>query len=414
MADVAFMGDDEDFNIGYDSLDQLEQFEQRREQLLEEEKMRVQPYIRDYFLNVPSTEQAEIFTEMILYISNAQQYNWIYNRIYKIANDYLTNAQLRFNLQEREIGIIAYVHSNTLADKAIEYAKDILLAAHERYEYIENRPPPQEPRSGIEPDDYSDNRIPWQNMRWEPVTILEKEILVYRRHLIAADHITLPDEIKVKDSNGVDYGISRWNLNRYPTNEEDGVKVTLIEQRTWIFVSWNDNPRDHLYFSPNSPNTEDYIIVKRVFHDDNTMCRIFFADRKQAIDGAFKNYPHPPPEEEEEYEIVAPPEEEEEEEEEGEVVAPIPAPPRRVVRRNPEPQIREFDIKLPSRIANLIITDAVNKQEMCSITFDVLTRENVLITSCFHLFVKTALQEWTKTSTACPLCRERMTWVWFN
>jgi hypothetical protein len=103
---------------------------------------------------------------------------------------------------------------------------------------------------------------------------------------------------------------------------------------------------------------------------------------------------------------------EEAKEEEEEIV--IVAPPRRVVRRHPEPPTREFDIKLPSHIADLIITDAVNKEEMCPITFDALTHENTLITSCFHLFVKTALQEWAKTSTACPLCRERMTWVWCN
>ena len=409
MADVAFMGDDEDFNIGYDSLDQLEQFEQfeqRREQFLEEEKMRVQPYIRDYFLNVPSTEQAEIFTEMILYISNAQQYNWIYDRIYKIANEYLTNAQLRFNLQEREMGIIAYVHSNTLADKAIQYAKDILLAAHQRYEYVENRPLAEGPRNGLIDTDFA-RGIPWNLDNWQPVIILEKDIYVRSYYLDNID-VNRGDLLIVEDvDEHLNHFIERRALRYSPTEEDlidhpnDWVKVKLVEQRTWIF-----NGIGGKY--PFTPNTDNYIMVRKIFNDADT--RILFADRSWSGTGTgmIANYPYVPEEEEEDEE-----EEVEEEEEEGEVVARIPAPPQRVVRHL-FPPIREFYIKLPNRIANLIITDAVNKQEMCSITFDALTRENVLITSCFHLFDKTALKEWIKTSKACPLCREQMTWIWCN
>lgn len=397
MTDVAFMGDDEDFNTGYDLLEPVEQFERRREQLLNEEKIKIIPYIRDYYLTELNETRADVFAEMILYISESEYYDWIYDRLRKIAEEYLITARLRFNLEQREIGIIAYIHSNTLDSTAIQYAKDILFAAMEMNDYIENRPPPQPPRTGIEPIDYSNNRIPWHNESWEPVTIFEKEILVYRRHLIAADHITLPDELKVKDSNGVDYGISRWNLTRYPTNEDDAVKVTLIEQRTWIFVSWTDTPRDYLYLCPNSSNTEDYIMVKRIFHD-NRNCRIFFADRKQAVQGAFNVYPRPPPEYDEE--------------EEDEVVAPMHPPPR-VVRRAPAsaPTTNGFAVVLPVHIGTIIVNDYISKGESCPITMDPFTLDTAAITSCFHLFDYNAIKTWIETSQDCPVCRQRLTWL---
>ena len=391
MADVAFMDDDEDFNIGYDSLDQLEQFEQfeqRREQLLEEEKMRVQPYIRDYFLYVPNTERADIFTEMILYISNAQQYNWIYDRVYKIANTYLTNAQLRFNLQEREMGIIAYVHSNTLADKAIQYAKDILLAAHERYEYVENRPPPEERRNGLIDADFAPG-IPVNLYGWQPVIILEKNIYV-RSHYLDNVDVNRRDLLIVEDVNEhLNHFIERRALRYLPSEEDlierpdDWVKVKLVEQRTWIF---NEGRK-----YPFTPNTDNYIMVRKVFRD--TGIRILFADRSWSgmDNGMLANYP-PIPEEEEE-----------EAEEEEEIVAPPP----RVVRRFPEPPTNNIvDMVMPNKLFNHIITDAVNNGDTCSITFEPLIMENAVVLSCFHIFDNTAIHKWMETNESCPLCRK--------
>lgn len=59
----------------------------------------------------------------------------------------------------------------------------------------------------------------------------------------------------------------------------------------------------------------------------------------------------------------------------------------------------------PSYVCELLIADAVNKNETCPIIYEPLTRENAVVTSCFHVFSRAAFLEWKKKSAECPACR---------
>ena len=402
MADVAFMVDDEDFNIGYDLLDPLERFERRREQLLDEETKKLMEYVfKFYSFYRAEGDESDMsnfltigFCEMILYMSDPEKYDWIYDRLHKLADRYLNNGQMRFMLEQYEIAIMAHIYGNTIDDNIKEFARHIILAAEEHNDYRENRPPPQPERSGIEPSDYADPRNPHRYHGWQPVYILEKEIYVRFNCLIPtepAPNEISTDALKVKDSNDRLYYIERSELKHYLAYGESNdfgqwVKVKLIEQRTWLY--WHETG----HYCPNTSNTDDYIMVRRVFYDETDNCRIIFVDRKPRSDGwMFKDYPPPA------VQYIA------EEEEEEEIVV-VPAPPRRSYTHQRSSVI---DMVMPNDLFNHIITDAVNKGETCSITFEPLTAENATVLSCFHIFDNDAIHKWVETNESCPLCRAR-------
>jgi hypothetical protein len=118
----------------------------------------------------------------------------------------------------------------------------------------------------------------------------------------------------------------------------------------------------------------------------NSDPRILFFDRKTSgYDGELDNYP-----EESNYVPVNRNVEEETEEEEEDVSG---------------------SVQLPNHIATLIVTDAMNKGDTCSITFEPLVLENTAITSCFHLFNYEAITTWLNNNDTCPLCRHNLTWL---
>lgn len=84
-----------------------------------------------------------------------------------------------------------------------------------------------------------------------------------------------------------------------------------------------------------------------------------------------------------------------------EALGPWPAtfhivPARTVVEGQPLP---------PTYVSNLLISDAITKNETCPINYDTITKENAVVTSCFHVFSREALTVWRKKSTECPKCR---------
>ena len=64
---------------------------------------------------------------------------------------------------------------------------------------------------------------------------------------------------------------------------------------------------------------------------------------------------------------------------------------------------------IPQRIAWILAEHACHANEECPITTSTISPTTAAVTSCFHVFDKTALSEWfarNPTNTKCPLCRE--------
>ncbi len=60
---------------------------------------------------------------------------------------------------------------------------------------------------------------------------------------------------------------------------------------------------------------------------------------------------------------------------------------------------------IPKRIARLVAIDYINNGEECPITMMPLDVDTTAVTSCYHVFEKSALEEWMKTNTSCPVCK---------
>jgi hypothetical protein len=65
------------------------------------------------------------------------------------------------------------------------------------------------------------------------------------------------------------------------------------------------------------------------------------------------------------------------------------------------------DIPKPRKeIIDMIINDAITKEEKCPIELEILTIENSVLTSCYHVFTKNSISVWLSTHKKCPVCRE--------
>jgi len=396
MADVAFTdGDDELFNAGYDVIDVAESYQDRCLRL-GHYKSRLRPYIRTFVFN-PSTDKdfIDVFAEMLIYNSDPVEYSWLHKHLYKIADSILKNTQILFTLSEAQLAIIANIHSNITDTNAIEYANNIIFAAIEAMDHSEDRPEFLPQLMYITDIDQRTPRTPtFRN--WEPVIILEKNILVKRSDLWMridnddnSDVLTRnrhPDALLVEfteNSTTTTYRITRAALGEYSRRVETSepwVTVKLIQQRTWT----RSLTVLHKLFYPPTSNIDNYIMARRLMHNSDP--RILFLDRRTSgYDGELDNYP-----DESNYVPVNRNVEEETEEEEEDVSG---------------------SVQLPNHIATLIVTDAMNKGDTCSITFEPLTLENTAITSCFHLFNYEAITTWLNNNDTCPLCRHNLTWL---
>lgn len=61
---------------------------------------------------------------------------------------------------------------------------------------------------------------------------------------------------------------------------------------------------------------------------------------------------------------------------------------------------------LPKRIAHMVATDAVAREEVCPITMEPITMETCAVTSCFHVFERDSLAMWHIVHKTCPVCKQ--------
>jgi len=65
---------------------------------------------------------------------------------------------------------------------------------------------------------------------------------------------------------------------------------------------------------------------------------------------------------------------------------------------------------IPAFVAELIKKDAINKKDACPISMNPFEEcDNLMLTSCYHLFEYTSLRMWLKKNTSCPLCNAAIT-----
>jgi len=79
---------------------------------------------------------------------------------------------------------------------------------------------------------------------------------------------------------------------------------------------------------------------------------------------------------------------------------------REIVPELPEPILTVKYKPIPRNIAWIIAEDACKKNEQCSITLNAISPLTSAVTSCFHVFEFSAIEEWMATHTSCPVCRE--------
>jgi len=81
------------------------------------------------------------------------------------------------------------------------------------------------------------------------------------------------------------------------------------------------------------------------------------------------------------------------------VPAPAPVPAPTVPSKHPS------SVKVPLFAAQLLISDAVKREEVCPITYNTITLESASITNCFHIFDTEAIQHSLRLNPSCPTCR---------
>lgn len=89
----------------------------------------------------------------------------------------------------------------------------------------------------------------------------------------------------------------------------------------------------------------------------------------------------------------------------GEPVNNVPAPP-------PAPPLLEDSQRMPQFVSDLLLKDAVQKNQTCPITMTPLQElQAVGITSCYHIFDLEAILRWKRENTSCPFCRSNLSFV---
>ena len=62
---------------------------------------------------------------------------------------------------------------------------------------------------------------------------------------------------------------------------------------------------------------------------------------------------------------------------------------------------------LPQHVANIVLADAISKNEVCPISSDPITMENGSVTSCGHVFCKNSINQWFSIKNECPVCKQK-------
>lgn len=61
-----------------------------------------------------------------------------------------------------------------------------------------------------------------------------------------------------------------------------------------------------------------------------------------------------------------------------------------------------------SRVAHLVLLNAEFEREVCPISMEPIRLEtSCCVGPCYHVFQKVSIRTWLRTSTVCPVCRER-------
>ena len=61
---------------------------------------------------------------------------------------------------------------------------------------------------------------------------------------------------------------------------------------------------------------------------------------------------------------------------------------------------------VPVFVAEVLVKDALEKEQMCPITFEPVSLGGAAVTSCFHVFERGALEEWLRSHEDCPVCKQ--------
>ncbi len=83
-------------------------------------------------------------------------------------------------------------------------------------------------------------------------------------------------------------------------------------------------------------------------------------------------------------------------------VAPVPVAPVAAPVLRPLPTRKA----LPQHVANIVLADAISKNEICPISSEDITKENGSVTSCGHVFCKESIDEWLSIKNECPVCKQ--------
>jgi hypothetical protein len=62
--------------------------------------------------------------------------------------------------------------------------------------------------------------------------------------------------------------------------------------------------------------------------------------------------------------------------------------------------------EIPKFVASALLKDAMERNEVCPISMEILHLENAVVTSCFHIFEKNSIQTWLSTKSCCPICKK--------
>ena len=70
---------------------------------------------------------------------------------------------------------------------------------------------------------------------------------------------------------------------------------------------------------------------------------------------------------------------------------------------------KKLQCMYPTHVKQILIEDAIRKEESCPISYEKITLENAMITSCGHIFQEKAIKSWLSSSSSkgeCPLCKQ--------
>jgi len=68
---------------------------------------------------------------------------------------------------------------------------------------------------------------------------------------------------------------------------------------------------------------------------------------------------------------------------------------------------REQTLRPSKYIVDLVIDNEIQKNSICPISLELLSKEKSVITNCFHVFLKEHIEYWLRNNNSCPVCKAR-------